>query len=109
MTDQAPAAPQVDLDTLSEALAAGAPLIDVRQPDEYAQAHIAGARLIPLDELGARTAEVPKNERVYIICALGGRSLAAATALNEAGWDAVSVAGGTNQWVEEGRPFATGL
>jgi rhodanese-related sulfurtransferase len=105
MTEQAP---QVDLDALAEALAAGATLVDVRGADEYAQARIAGARLVPLDELQARVDEIPKGERVYVICAMGGRSLAAATALNQAGWDCVSVAGGTKQWVDEGRPFLTG-
>lgn len=101
-------APEVDLDTLALALAEGAPLIDVRTPEEYAQVRVPGARLIPLDQLGARTDEVPRDQRVYVICALGGRSMAAATALANAGWDAVNVAGGTNRWVEEGRPMESG-
>lgn len=101
-------APEVDLDELAAALAEGAPLIDVRTPDEYVTARVPGARLIPLDELRARIDEVPKGRRVYVICAVGGRSLAAATALNRAGFDTVSVAGGTIRWVEEGRPAETG-
>jgi rhodanese-related sulfurtransferase len=100
--------PEVDLDTLARALEAGAPLIDVRRPDEYAEKRIPGARLIPLDELAGRAEEVPTGETVYVICAAGGRSLTAAAALNQAGWDAVSVAGGTNKWAEEGRPIETG-
>ena len=109
MTKQPPGpAPEVDLDELSAALADGAPLIDVRTREEYATARVPGARLIPLDELSARVDEVPRNGRVYVICAVGGRSLAAATALKNAGYDAVSVAGGTIRWVEEGRPAETG-
>lgn len=101
-------APEVDLDELAVAMAQGAPLIDVRTPEEYVTARVPGARLIPLDELSARVDEVPKGRRVYVICAVGGRSLAAATALNRAGFDTVSVAGGTIKWVEEGRPAETG-
>lgn len=108
MTASPPPAPEVDLDTLAAALAEGATLIDVRTPEEYAQARVPGARLIPLDQLEGRVDEVPKDGRVYVICALGGRSMAAATALNAAGWDTVSVAGGTNGWVEQGRPHETG-
>lgn len=103
-----PQAPEVGTDELADALEAGAALVDVRMPDEYAEVHVPGAVLIPLPELGGRASEVPKGERVYVICASGGRSLAAAEALNRAGWDTVSVAGGTKAWAEEGRPVDTG-
>ncbi len=103
-----PGGPEVDTARLAEALDDGAVVIDVRMPDEYVEAHVPGAVLIPLPELGERTAEVPAGERVYVICAGGGRSLAAAVALNNAGWDTVSVAGGTRAWVAEGRPVRTG-
>ncbi|MGH9076458.1 MAG: rhodanese-like domain-containing protein [Acidimicrobiales bacterium] len=99
---------EVDLDTFASALAAGAPVVDVRQPDEYDAAHVPGARLIPLGELMARQAEIPPADRLYVICASGGRSLQAAAALSEAGYRAVSVAGGTNGWVERGGVVATG-
>ncbi|HEX2038773.1 MAG TPA: rhodanese-like domain-containing protein [Acidimicrobiales bacterium] len=100
---------EVDLDTFAAALDAGAPVVDVRRPDEFVEAHVPGARLIPLEELGERLHEIPRDQRVYVICAVGGRSLAAAEALASAGWDAVSVAGGTIRWAEEGRPVLTGL
>ena len=103
-----PAAPEVDTGRLAEAMAGGAVVVDVRMPDEYVEMHVPGAILIPLPELGERADEVPKGEQVYVICAVGGRSLAAAAALNNAGWDTVSVAGGTKAWVAEGRPVHTG-
>lgn len=103
-----PDAPEVDTSQLADAVAGGAVVIDVRMPDEYVQMHVPGAILIPLPELGGRADEVPKGEQVYVICAVGGRSLTAAEALNNAGWDTVSVAGGTNAWVAEGRPVNTG-
>jgi rhodanese-related sulfurtransferase len=100
--------PEVDTGELAQALAGGAPLVDVRMPDEYAEARVPGAVLIPLPELGARAGEVPSDRRVYVICASGGRSAAAVEALNNAGWDTVNVAGGTKAWVAEGRPFDSG-
>jgi rhodanese-related sulfurtransferase len=89
-------------------LDSGAYVLDVRRAEEYAEKHIPGVVLIPLDELGARVDEVPADRPVWVVCAAGARSLNAATALRGAGIDAVSVAGGTNKWVEEGRPFETG-
>ena len=103
-----PQAPQVGFEELARALDAGSPLVDVRMPDEFEEMRVAGAVLIPLPELAQRADEVPKGERVYVICASGGRSLAAAEALNNAGWDTVSVAGGTKGWAAEGRPVLRG-
>ncbi|MDQ3569158.1 MAG: rhodanese-like domain-containing protein [Actinomycetota bacterium] len=103
-----PRGPEVGFDELAGALEAGAPLVDVRMPDEYAVVHVPEALLIPLPELAQRSQEVPKGQRVYVICASGGRSLTAAEALNKAGWDAVSVAGGTKGWAAEGRPVSRG-
>lgn len=105
---QPPTVPEIDTDGLAAALADGAPLVDVRMPDEYAEARVPGAVLIPLPELGARTAEVPSDRRVYVICATGARSAAAVDALNKAGWDTVNVAGGTKAWAAEGRPVDSG-
>ena len=77
-------------------------------PDEYEQVRIPGVTLIPLSELGERIDDVPTGQKVYVVCAVGGRSLAAAKALNQAGFEAVSVAGGTKAWVAEGRPHESG-
>lgn len=103
-----PRAPEVGYDELAAALESGAPLVDVRMPDEHAVVHIPEAVLMPLPELATRAQEVAKDRRVYVICASGGRSLVAAEALNKAGWDAVSVAGGTKGWASEGRPVSRG-
>jgi rhodanese-related sulfurtransferase len=101
--------PEIDTDGLAAALDDGAPLVDVRMPDEYAEVHVPGAVLIPLPELGSRTDEVPSDRRVYVICATGARSAAAVEALNNGGWDTVNVAGGTKAWAAEGRPVDSGL
>jgi rhodanese-related sulfurtransferase len=99
---------EVDLEQFEAAHAAGATVLDVRNPDEYVAGHVAGAVLIPLGELAARQDEIPEGDPLYVICAVGGRSLAATRALVDAGYQAVSVAGGTNGWVERGGVVVTG-
>ena len=99
---------EVDLDTFARAHATGAKVLDVRNPDEYRTAHVPGAVLIPLTELVARQDEIPEGDPLYVICAVGGRSLTAAKALVDAGYRAVSVAGGTNGWIERGGEVLTG-
>jgi thioredoxin len=107
MPDDSPSL-EVGLDTFAAAHGAGAAVLDVRNPDEFETAHVAGAVLIPLPELAARQDEIPEGDPLYVICAVGGRSLAATKALVDAGYRAVSVAGGTNGWVERGWPVVTG-
>jgi rhodanese-related sulfurtransferase len=107
MPDQ-PRSLEVDLDAFAAARDAGATVLDVRNPDEYDEKHVPGAVLIPLPELAARLDEVPEGDPLYVICAAGGRSLTATHALVEAGYDAVSVAGGTNGWAAAGHPVVTG-
>ena len=99
---------EVDLEQFEAAHAAGATVLDVRNPDEYVAGHVAGAVLIPLGELAARQDEIPEGDPLYVLCAVGGRSLTATKALVEAGYEAVSVAGGTNGWVERGGAIVTG-
>lgn len=99
---------EVDLDTFAAAHGRGATVLDVRNPDEYASGHVPGAVLIPLPDLAARQSEIPAGDPLYVICAVGGRSLAAARALVGAGYRAVSVAGGTNGWIERGGPVVAG-
>lgn len=106
MTDALPL--EVDLETFAQAHAAGATVLDVRNPDEYEAAHVPGAVLIPLTELAPRQEEIPEAYPLYVICAVGGRSLTATKALVDAGYRAVSVAGGTNGWIERGGPVVTG-
>jgi rhodanese-related sulfurtransferase len=82
-------------------------LLDVREDDEWAAGHAPGATHIPLGQLGGRAAEVPQDELIYVICRSGVRSANAAQALAGAGWRAVNVAGGMQQWAAAGRPMVT--
>lgn len=83
-------------------------MIDVREPGEYAAGHVPTARLIPLNRLPQHVSELPREQRIYVTCASGNRSFAAAGFLANAGLDAVSVAGGTVAWQRAGRAIVLG-
>jgi rhodanese-related sulfurtransferase len=99
---------EVDLAAFARAHAGGAVVIDVREPGEYVSGHVPGARLMPLGRLPQHLGEVPRDRRVYVVCASGNRSKAAADLLARAGIDAVSVAGGTGGWQRAGKPVTLG-
>ena len=99
--------PEIGVTELAELLSEDVVLIDVREPDEYAEVRVPGAVLIPLDTIPERIRELP-NRHLHMICALGGRSLKAAEYLTARGWTCSNVAGGTNGWVEAGYPYDSG-
>lgn len=99
--------PEIDIDGLARRHADGAFVLDVRREDEYAEGHVPGAVLIPLDQLERRLEEVPEGE-VLVICRSGARSAAAVRAMNAAGRTGVNVAGGTLAWIDAGHPIVTG-
>ncbi len=83
--------------------AAGAVLIDVRQPDEWRQGHALNATLVPLGSLLERLADVPRERDVLLICRSGNRSGAAQRHLLELGYRRVfNVSGGMNAWAAAG-------
>ena len=59
-------------------------LIDVRQPEEYAVAHIPGATLMPLLELEEHLFDLPTDRELIFYCSLGPRSAIAAALAAEA-------------------------
>lgn len=99
---------EADLAAFAAAYRDGVVVIDVREPFEYVTGHVPGAALIPMSQLPTRTAELPRTAPVYVICASGNRSLAAAHYLARAGIDAWSVAGGTSAWARAGHPIVRG-
>jgi rhodanese-related sulfurtransferase len=101
--------PEIDIGELARLHPSGPVLIDVREPDEYTEAHVPGATLIPLGTVPDHLDEVPTEGTVYVICAVGGRSRRAAEFYRTKGIDAVNVAGGTKAWLEAGQPASTGL
>jgi len=83
-------------------------VLDVRQPEEYAGGHIAGAQLIPLADLPRRVNELPRDREIICICRSGSRSSAAVRQLTGAGFKAVNLAGGMLGWVHAGLPVKRG-
>ncbi len=80
-------------------------LVDVRRQDEWDFSRIAGAHHLPQRELMARIGDVaPPGSKVVVYCAHGNRSLFAATDLRQAGYEAVSLAGGLAAWMQAGQP-----
>ena len=74
-------------------------LLDVRQPWEHDTARIAGDVLIPMNELPARLAELPRDKTVVAYCHSGMRSLRVAQFLRQQGFaDALSLSGGIDAW-----------
>ncbi|PLY02620.1 MAG: rhodanese-like domain-containing protein [Desulfuromonas sp.] len=83
-------------------------LLDVRTPGEYLQTRLAGARLIPIDQLQRRIAEVPKGP-VLVYCAVGSRSSAVADYLLRLGYPEVyNLYGGIWAWQLRGLPVLKG-
>ena len=74
-------------------------LLDVRTPAEYGEAHVDGARNVPLDRLDAKAIAAERTGRpgtLYVVCKSGGRSRQACEKLLASGLTAVaSVEGGT--------------
>jgi rhodanese-related sulfurtransferase len=98
---------EVDLDQVAAA-GEDAVVVDVREPSEYVQGHVPGAVLMPMGQLSSRMPELDRSRPVYVVCASGGRSGAMTDVLRSNGFDARSVAGGTNAWIQSGRPVEEG-
>lgn len=98
-----PAVPEIDVAALAERCAGGAfALFDVREPHEFDEVHVPGARLVPLASVPDELAQFPTAGPVYVICRSGGRSMKAAEFLRANGVDAINVAGGTLAWLDAG-------
>jgi molybdopterin/thiamine biosynthesis adenylyltransferase/rhodanese-related sulfurtransferase len=97
------AAPEVSAAEVDQRRRAGAEflLLDVREPEEFARASIAGARLVPLSELERRLPELAdwKERPIVVHCHSGVRSARAARLLRERGFTDVSnLTGGIEAW-----------
>ncbi len=94
-------------DELAAALASKSPphVLDVRAQNEWNEKHIDGAQLVPLDQLEARVAKVPRDKRIVVHCAGGYRSSIAASILMKHGHaDVADLIGGIGAWVAADKP-----
>jgi len=93
---------------LSARLAESAPplVLDVRSDAEWNAGHIAGAMHIPVDEVEARLAEIPRDRDVVVHCAVGPRANRAEATLAKAGYERViHLEGGFLAWSAAGLPI----
>ena len=89
-------------------------IIDVREPDEWAESHLSGARLVPLSRLKAGVAPadlarvLPQDKIIYCHCLAGGRCLLAADILKPLGYDVRPLGQSYDELVAAGFPAVTG-
>ncbi len=79
-------------------------ILDVREPWEYATAQI-GGKLIPMNEIPQRLAEIDREREVIVHCHHGIRSQRVAEFLQQSGFPrVVNLAGGIDAWSREVDP-----
>jgi rhodanese-related sulfurtransferase len=98
---------QTDPDAVREALESGegVTVLDVREPEEWEEGHIKGAKHLPRGLLELKAAdELPDtNARIITHCASGGRGALTARTLGEMGYTNVAnMEGGITAWQEKG-------
>ena len=86
-------------------------VIDVRKPGEFAQGHLAGARLIDwsrTEHFDSAVSLLPRSATCYIYCKRGGRSAQAAALMRGKGLTVVELEGGIEAWNRAGLPLEKG-
>jgi rhodanese-related sulfurtransferase len=99
--------PELEPDDAEAAVADGALLLDVREPEEWDAGHAPGSVHMPLRDVQQRTGELPRDRRIVAICRSGARSRVVTEALVGAGFDAVNVIGGLKAWQAHGFDVVT--
>lgn len=74
-------------------------LLDVREAWEFERCALPNSRHIPMTEMPARVGELNAQADTVVICHHGGRSLAVANYLDQAGFQHVhNLSGGVDAW-----------
>lgn len=76
-------------------------LLDVREPAEWVEGHVIGAKHIPLGQLLMRIDELDPNGETIVMCLSGGRSGLACELLSEKGYNVVNMMGGLSAWTDD--------
>jgi len=83
-------------------------ILDVRTSGEYAEGHLDGAKLLPVQEIQRRVGELAnyKDQPVFIYCRSGNRSTVAAKVLIDAGFkQVINLRRGVKDWIRAGLPL----
>ncbi len=95
---------RISVDEAKEMMDAGAAVIDVREMHEYTSGHVPGAALIPVNSVYKRREELPKEQDVIFVCAVGQRSALGAEMAAAAGLTRLfNLEGGTDAWIKSGQ------
>ncbi len=81
-------------DRVAELQERGAYILDVRTAAENRMGRIEGSVNIPLDDLRGRLSELPKDQPIYVHCAIGLRGYLACRILSQNGFDCLNLSGG---------------
>lgn len=79
-------------------------LVDVRSPSEYATGHIPGTLNIPMEQVESRLRDLQSGSPAVLICQAGKRAQMVAGLLEPCGMDVAVLEGGTQAWIDAGRP-----
>jgi len=90
--------PTLRWDEMEKVAKEGSLLLDVRTKDEFECGTIPGAVNIPVDELRARLAELPKDQPIAVFCQVGLRGYLATRILSQHGFKAANLLGGYKLW-----------
>ncbi len=82
---------------LADVVAAGATVVDVRTPEEFAKGAIPGSVNFPIDELRERHSDLPAGPLV-VTCAVGQRGNTATRLLAQLGHEVSNLDGGYRTW-----------
>lgn len=106
VNSERPVVPEIDVREARRRVERGeGVIVDVREPEELAQAAVPGAIHIPLGHLPARLDDLPRDKQLLLFCRSGNRSsFATDYALRNGFPSAVNVAGGILAWSEAGLP-----
>jgi len=89
----------IDIDEVETKMNEGFIVLDVREPDEFAEGHIPAAQNKPLSVLQQDDlSELSKEEKYIVICRSGNRSQTASEILVNEGYEVVNVASGMSSW-----------
>jgi len=100
---------EVPLADVEQALLRADLLLDVREADEFAGGHLAGAVHVSRGLLEFKLSGTPtltaRDLKVVLYCKTGGRAALAAAVMQDMGYiDVVCIAGGFDAWAATGKP-----
>ncbi|HSK26099.1 MAG TPA: rhodanese-like domain-containing protein [Jiangellales bacterium] len=98
------AAPEVGPVEAARLVDEGAVMVDVRRADEWQAGRAPQARHIPMEDLGRRLAELPRDRSIVAVCRSGRRSGMVADQLRAHGYDVLNLQGGMLAWAGSGYP-----